>query len=81
MAGIVDRITGRLKRAAGDLSGDAELQREGVQEERKADAKEDLERAQRQVDRAADEVARLERESNRQRGPEGPGAGAGSPEA
>ena len=66
MAGLIDRITGRFKRAAGDLADDAQLRREGVREERKADAKEELAEAQREADRRAEEIARLERDSNRQ---------------
>ena len=33
--GLTDKITGRAKKAAGDLSGDASLKREGGKEERK----------------------------------------------
>lgn len=65
MAGLIDRITGRAKKAAGDLTGDAELRRQGAQEERKADAKEELADAQEAADRKAEEVARLERDSVR----------------
>ena len=65
MAGLVDRITGRFKKAAGDLAGDPGLRQQGVKEELKADAKEDLVSAQQEADRRADEVARLERETNR----------------
>jgi uncharacterized protein YjbJ (UPF0337 family) len=63
MSGMIDRISGRLKKAAGDIADDPGLRRQGAREERKVDAKEDLERAQ----RAADEVARLEREAARER--------------
>lgn len=66
MTGQIDRITGRVKKAAGDLANDPKLRRQGIQEERKADAKEELARAQREADRRADEVARLEREAARQ---------------
>jgi uncharacterized protein YjbJ (UPF0337 family) len=65
MAGLIDRITGRFKKAAGDLADDPQLRRKGIREERKADAKEELAEAQRQADRRAEEVARLERETNR----------------
>ena len=37
--GITDKITGRVKKAAGDLSDDASLRREGRTEERKGEAK------------------------------------------
>lgn len=65
MAGLIDRITGRFKKAAGDLADDPRLRRQGAREERKADAKEELAQAQREADSRAEEVARLERESNR----------------
>jgi uncharacterized protein YjbJ (UPF0337 family) len=69
MAGLIDRITGRVKKAAGDLAGDPKLRQDGVRDERKADAKEELTEAQREADRRAEEVARLERESARTRPP------------
>jgi uncharacterized protein YjbJ (UPF0337 family) len=56
-----DKITGRLKKAAGDLLGDAELHREGAQEERKGEAKEEARAAAEQADAKAREVADLER--------------------
>jgi uncharacterized protein YjbJ (UPF0337 family) len=65
MGGLIDRITGRVKKAAGDLADDPELRNQGVHEERKADAKDDLAAAHREADRKAEEVARLERETNR----------------
>jgi uncharacterized protein YjbJ (UPF0337 family) len=65
MAGLIDRILGRFKQAAGDVADDPQLRRQGLQEERKADAKEELAQAQREADRKADEIARLERETNR----------------
>jgi uncharacterized protein YjbJ (UPF0337 family) len=65
MSGLVDRITGRVKKAAGDLAGDSELHGQGVQDERKADAKDELAQAQQDADRQAEEVARLERETAR----------------
>ncbi len=37
---IIDKITGRAKKAAGDLADDPSLRREGRNEERKGDAKE-----------------------------------------
>jgi ADP-heptose:LPS heptosyltransferase/uncharacterized protein YjbJ (UPF0337 family) len=59
--GITDKITGRVKQAAGDLANDASLRREGRQEERKGEAKDELANAQEKADRKADEVADLER--------------------
>jgi uncharacterized protein YjbJ (UPF0337 family) len=61
---ITDKITGRFKKAAGDLADDADLRREGRQEERKGEAKEELSRAQEKADAKADEVADLERKTS-----------------
>jgi uncharacterized protein YjbJ (UPF0337 family) len=62
--GILDKITGRAKKAAGDLADDASLRREGRQEERKGEAKDELSRAQEKADSKAEEVANLERKTN-----------------
>jgi uncharacterized protein YjbJ (UPF0337 family) len=59
--GITDKISGRVKKAAGDLTDDASMRREGRQEERKGEAKDELSRAQERADAKADEVADLER--------------------
>jgi uncharacterized protein YjbJ (UPF0337 family) len=61
---IIDKITGRTKKAAGDLADDPSLRREGRQEERKGEAKEDLSHAQERADDKADEVANLERKTS-----------------
>ena len=61
--GITDKISGRIKKAAGDLSDDASLRRQGAQEERKGEAKEELARDQERADAKADEVANLERKT------------------
>ena len=60
---ITDKITGRFKKAAGDLAGDSKLRREGRQEERKGEAKDELTRAHEQADAKAEEVANLERKT------------------
>jgi uncharacterized protein YjbJ (UPF0337 family) len=62
--GIMDKVTGRAKKAAGDLAGDAGLKREGAQEERKGEAKDELANAQNKADAKADEVANLERKTS-----------------
>ena len=62
--GITDKVTGRAKKAAGDLADDASLRREGKQEERKGDAKDELSRAQEKADAKAEEVANLERKTS-----------------
>jgi uncharacterized protein YjbJ (UPF0337 family) len=59
--GFTDKLTGRIKKAAGDLADDPSLRREGRREERKGEAKDELSRAQEKADRKADEVADLER--------------------
>jgi uncharacterized protein YjbJ (UPF0337 family) len=55
--GLKDKVTGRLKQAAGDLKGDEALRRQGADEERKAEAKEELEAAH---DEVADRAARVQ---------------------
>jgi uncharacterized protein YjbJ (UPF0337 family) len=62
--GILDKITGRTKKAAGDLADDTSLRREGRQEERKGEAKDELAHAQERADDKADEVADLERRTS-----------------
>ena len=61
--GITDKISGRVKKAAGDLADDPSLRRQGRQEERKGEAKEELARDQERADRKAEEVANLERKT------------------
>ncbi len=58
---IIDKITGKAKQAAGDVADDPSLRREGVKEERKGEAKDDLAKAEARADDKADEVANLER--------------------
>jgi uncharacterized protein YjbJ (UPF0337 family) len=67
--GLKDRVSGRIKKAAGDLAGDEGLRRQGENEERKADARQDLERAHEQVEERAAKVrdAELEAEAERRR--------------
>jgi len=62
--GITDKLTGRAKKAAGDLTDDASLRREGRKEERKGEAKDELSRSQERADAKADEVANLERKTS-----------------
>jgi uncharacterized protein YjbJ (UPF0337 family) len=61
--GLIDKLTGRTKKAAGDLTDDASLRRQGRQEERKGEAKDELARDQERADRKAEEVADLERKT------------------
>ncbi len=60
---LTDKISGRIKKAAGDLADDASLRREGRQEERKGEAKGELADAHEKADRKAEEVADLERKT------------------
>jgi uncharacterized protein YjbJ (UPF0337 family) len=61
--GILDKITGRAKKAAGDLTDDASLRRQGSREEEKGEKKEELDRAQERVEDKAAEVSDLERKT------------------
>ncbi len=58
---IIDKITGRAKKAAGDLTGDGAMRAEGRREERKGEEKEKLAEAQDRVEDKAQDVADLER--------------------
>jgi uncharacterized protein YjbJ (UPF0337 family) len=60
---ILDKITGRAKKAAGDIADDPSLRREGRQEERKGEAKDELSDAQERVEDKAAEVSDLERKT------------------
>jgi uncharacterized protein YjbJ (UPF0337 family) len=62
--GLLDKITGRAKKAAGDLADDPSLRREGRREERKGEAKEELAEAHEKADAKAEEVADLERKTS-----------------
>ena len=61
---ILDKLTGRAKKAAGDLVDDPGLRREGRQEERKGEAKDELARHEERADEKAEEVADLERRTS-----------------
>jgi uncharacterized protein YjbJ (UPF0337 family) len=60
---IFDKITGRAKKAAGDLADDPSMRREGRKVERKGEEKEDLSRAQDRVEEKSRNVADLERDT------------------
>jgi uncharacterized protein YjbJ (UPF0337 family) len=62
--GLLDKIMGRTKKAAGDLADDASLRREGQQEERMGEAKDELAQAHEKVEQRAEEVADLERKTD-----------------
>ena len=58
---LIDKITGRAKKAAGDLADDASLRNQGRREERKGEEKEKLAEAQDRVEEKSQDVADLER--------------------
>ncbi len=60
---ILDKITGRAKKAAGDIADDPSLRREGRREERKGEAKDELNDAQERAADKAAEVSDLERKT------------------
>jgi len=60
---LIDKITGRTKKAAGDLADNPSLRRQGAREERKGEAKEELADAHDKADRKAEEVSNLERKT------------------
>jgi uncharacterized protein YjbJ (UPF0337 family) len=62
--GLLDKITGRAKKAAGDIVDDPSLRRQGRQEERKGEAKDELADAHEKADEKAEEVANLERKTS-----------------
>ncbi len=61
--GIQDKVSGRIKKVVGDLTGRESTRREGSQEERKGEAKEELAQEEEKADRKAEEVDRLERKT------------------
>lgn len=61
MSALIDKLTGRFKKAAGDLVDDGSMRREGRREERKGEAKDERDNAQDTAARKAAEVADLER--------------------
>ena len=65
--GLQDKITGRVKQAAGDLLGDQGMRADGLREERKGQAKEELEQASAEADAKAEEVAALERQGAKEK--------------
>ena len=59
--GLFDKITGRAKKAAGDITDDSSLRQQGRREERKGEEKEKLAEAQDRVEEKSQDVADLER--------------------
>jgi uncharacterized protein YjbJ (UPF0337 family) len=61
---LLDKILGRTKKTVGEAVDDPSLRRQGAQEERKGEAKDELSHDQARADAKADEVANLERKTN-----------------
>ncbi len=61
--GLFDKISGRAKKAAGDVADDPSLRRQGRNEERKGEEKEKLDEAQDRATEKAQDVADLERKT------------------
>jgi uncharacterized protein YjbJ (UPF0337 family) len=61
---LIDKILGRTKKTVGEVADDPSLRREGRQDERKGEAKDELSRDQERADRKAEEVANLERRTS-----------------
>jgi uncharacterized protein YjbJ (UPF0337 family) len=62
---ITDKITGRVKQAAGDLTGSDSLKREGRQEERKGEAKEEQARAEARAEQAEQSAEQRQEDAER----------------
>jgi uncharacterized protein YjbJ (UPF0337 family) len=62
--GILDKIRGRAKQAAGDVTGNPSLRREGLADERKGEAKDELGDAQKKAADKAVEVDELDRKTS-----------------
>ena len=60
---IIDKITGRAKKATGDLADDPALRREGKKEEAKGEAKERQARAEERAEEEAERAADLDRKT------------------
>jgi uncharacterized protein YjbJ (UPF0337 family) len=58
---LFDKLLGRFKQAAGDVADDPKLRHEGIVDERKGEAKDELRESEREVEQKAAEVADLER--------------------
>ncbi len=61
--GIMDKITGRAKKATGDVTDDASLRRQGQKEEEKGNAKESQARAEEKAQSEKERADDLERKT------------------
>jgi uncharacterized protein YjbJ (UPF0337 family) len=76
--GITDKITGRVKQAAGDLTGDEKLREEGIAEERKGDAQREATEAEMRSQKERERADELRREAARLETGRGDGTGTGT---
>lgn len=65
---IIDKVTGKVKQALGDVTKDPDMRHEGIEEERKGEKKEEVyrseaeaERHEAEAERKAEEVEDIER--------------------
>lgn len=56
MSGEKDQITGRLKQAAGDLTGDDDLEQEGERQETAGEVKDKIDEAGDKINETIDDV-------------------------
>jgi len=61
--GLMDKITGRAKKAAGDVTDSASLRQQGRKEEEKGEAKEEAARAEEHADQKSREAQDLDRKT------------------
>lgn len=61
--GIMDKISGRAKKAAGDVTDNASLRQQGRKEEQKGNAQDNAARQQEKADAESERAAKLDRET------------------
>lgn len=71
--GIEDKVSGRVKQAAGSLTGSEALRREGLEDERRGDAREEAARQQEAADQQQQRADEKAREAERLERGGGPG--------
>jgi uncharacterized protein YjbJ (UPF0337 family) len=60
---ILDKISGRAKKAVGDVTGDPDIRKQGRREERKGEAKEEATEAQQRAEEKSREADALDRKT------------------
>ncbi len=61
--GLIDKVTGRVKQAAGDLTGDEKTRKQGAREERKDDVSKEAESKEAEASAKRQEQADLDRKT------------------